>query len=97
MSENILANIVAIVGIAVGIMWTTYAPYLKKMKEEKIESFDKKYLVTAVIAFVGALVTAIPLLSGFDLEGATDMAALSILAIIYGATCTRATNRGIWK
>lgn len=97
MSENIVANIVAIVGIAVGIMWTTYAPYLKKMKEEKIESFDKKYLVTALIAFVGGLVTAIPLLSNFSLEGETDMFALFIMAIIYGATCTRATNRGIWK
>ena len=96
MSDNI-GNIVAIVGIAIGILWTTYAPYLKKLKEEKIEGFDKKYLVTAVIAFVGALVTAIPLLAGFDLEGTTDMFALFVLAIIYGATCTRATNRGIWK
>lgn len=96
MSENIVANIVAIVGIAIGIMWTTYAPYLKKMKEEKIESFNMKYLVTAVISFGGALVTAIPLLASLDLEGA-PIWSLFIGAIIYGATCTRVTNKGIWK
>ncbi len=94
---NNIANVVAILGIVLGIMWTTYAPYIKKLKEEKIEHFDKKYLVSAVISFGAALVTAIPLLAGFDLEGTTDMFALFVMAIIYGATCTRATNRGIWK
>ena len=51
-----------LLGLTLGILYKTYAPYARKKKEGKVQSFDVTYLITAVVAFVSAMVTALGML-----------------------------------
>lgn len=52
-----------LIGLAIGILYKTYAPYAQKKKAGKINEFDRAYLWTAIVAFVGALMTALSMFS----------------------------------
>jgi len=56
--EPIIATIL-LLGLTLGILYKTYLPYKDKVVKGKIETFDPKFLWTAISAFIGALVTAL--------------------------------------
>lgn len=91
-----LATVIALVGIAIGIVARTYAPYLKKLAEGKIEKFERKYLYSAVLSFVIALGTAKELIGSFDLAAETPWYLILILAVLFGAMWNDGVNRSIW-
>ena len=49
---------IMLLGLALGILYRTYAPYAQKQKEGTIEKFNPKYIWTAITAFIGAMMTA---------------------------------------
>jgi hypothetical protein len=52
-----------LIGLVMGILYKTYKPYADKKKAGKIQGFDTTYIWTAVVAFVGALMTALGMFS----------------------------------
>ena len=54
--DSIQATIM-LLGLALGILYRTLAPYMSKKQQEKVANFDPKYIWTAIVAFIGALVS----------------------------------------
>lgn len=96
--DEIVAYMIALIGIAIGVVLRTYAPYLKKLAEGKEElKFDKKYLWTAIAAFVIALLSAMDIIARFDYSAVESLLALFGLAVLYGTLWNSAINRYVWK
>jgi hypothetical protein len=51
-SEWLTAELVAFVGVLLGVLYRTIAPYLKILKENPDMPFDRKFIVTAIITFI---------------------------------------------
>jgi len=65
-------TIVAIIGIFLGCFARTVFPYLKKVEENPDTAFDRKYLVSLLIALISSVIGAILIIPSFQVpQGAT--------------------------
>ena len=48
-----------LVGVLLGVLARTLVPYLRKLKQGKIKSFNKGYWVSAVASFIMGLITTL--------------------------------------
>jgi hypothetical protein len=98
MEGEALSFVVLVVGIALGIVFRTYAPYLKRaIESEQPLKFDRKYLWTAIVAFVIALMSAVDLVAMRGDTATENILLLFALSVLYGATWNSAINRFLWK
>ena len=51
-------NTALLLGLALGILYKTYAPYRTKLAAGTVKSFETTYIWTAIAAFVGSMMTA---------------------------------------
>jgi hypothetical protein len=50
-------SVLMLLGIAVGITYKSYVPYNSKKKEGTVQNFDPQYIWTAIVAFIGAIMS----------------------------------------
>lgn len=58
-----LANILALSAVTAGVLFQTVIKWWDKWQDGQPIPFDRKFFATAISAFVGALIVAIPLLN----------------------------------
>lgn len=98
MENEALSFLVLVAGIALGIVFRTYAPYLKRaIESEEPLKFERKYLWTAIGAFLIALLTAIDVVARMEGSAIDNLLLLFGLAVLYGTTWNSAINRFLWK
>lgn len=56
--DSVYATIL-LLGLAIGILYKTYVPFQQKMKAGTIDRFNPTYIWTAIVAFVGAVMSAL--------------------------------------
>jgi len=56
-------------GILTGVLARTLLPYLRKLKQGKIESFNKGYWVSALASFILGLITTLLIFPKFEFVG----------------------------
>jgi hypothetical protein len=71
-------TIVAIIGIFLGCFARTVFPYLKKVEEDPDTVFDKKYLVSLLIALISSIIGAILIIPSFQIPQGANMVVFSI-------------------
>jgi len=59
-----------LLGILFGVLARTLVPYLRKLKQGKIGSFNKGYWVSALASFILGLVTTLLIFPKFEFVGA---------------------------
>lgn len=57
-------------GILTGVLARTLVPYLRKLKQEKIKSFNKGYWASALASFILGLITTLLIFPKFEFVGA---------------------------
>jgi len=60
-----------LLGTLFGVLARTLVPYLRKLKQGKIKSFQKGYWVSALASFILGLVTTLLIFPKFEFIGAT--------------------------
>ena len=88
------------VGIAIGQASRTLLPYWDKLKSGEIDMFDKKFIGTAIIAFVGAVIPSLALFPTVmdQLDPAVanvGLAATFVLSIFIGYGANDIVNYGL--
>lgn len=88
------------IGIAIGQAGRTLIPYWDKLKSGEIDMFDKKFVGTAIIAFVGAVIPSLALfptvMEQLDPSIANvGLAATFVLAILIGYGANDIVNYGL--
>lgn len=91
---------IVFIGIAIGQASRTLLPYWDKLKSGEIEFFDKKFIGTAIIAFIGAVIPSLALfpavLEQLDpVMANVGLAAVFVLAIIIGYGANDIVNYGL--
>ena len=59
-----------LLGILFGVLARTLVPYLRKLKQGKIKSFNKGYWVSALASFILGLITTLLIFPKFEFVGA---------------------------
>jgi len=57
-------------GILTGVLARTLVPYLRKLKQGKIKSFNKGYWASALASFILGLITTLLIFPKFEFGGA---------------------------
>ena len=57
-------------GILLGVLARTLVPYLRKLKQGKIQSFKKGYWASALASFILGLITTLLIFPKFEFAGA---------------------------
>ena len=63
--------VLKLLGILFGVLARTLVPYLRKLKQGKIKSFNKGYWVSALASFILGLITTLLIFPKFEFAGAT--------------------------
>lgn len=56
-------------GILLGVLARTLVPYLRKLKQGKIQNFKKGYWVSALASFILGLITTLLIFPRFEFAG----------------------------
>ena len=88
------------VGIAIGQAARTLLPYWDKLKSGEIDVFDRKFIGTAIIAFVGAVIPSLALFPAVmeQLDPAVanvGLAATFVLSVLIGYGANDIVNYGL--
>lgn len=59
---------VKLAGLFTGVLMRTWLPFIRKMRQGKIKSFDKKYLHQALSSAVVAVIVTLLLIPQYDAE-----------------------------
>jgi len=60
--------IIQILGLLVGVFLRTFLPYIRKLKEGKIERFDKKFLYQAIGAVILSFISVILIIPQYEFK-----------------------------
>lgn len=91
-----LANILALSAVTIGVLFQTIIKWWDKWQDGQPIPFDRKFIGTAISAFVGALIVAIPLLNaGSEVLNANIPIYGLIIAWFVTAGWAYALNNGI--
>ena len=71
-------TIVAILGIFLGCFARTVFPYLKKLEENPDTAFDKKYLISLLLALVSSIIGAVLIVPSFQIPQGANIVVFSI-------------------
>ena len=95
-----MTNWIVFIGIVIGESGRTLLPYWDKLKSGEIDMFDRKFIGTAIIAFVGAIIPSLALfpavLEQLDpVMANVGLAAVFVLSILIGYGANDLVNYGL--
>lgn len=88
------------IGIVIGQAGRTLLPYWDKIKSGEIDMFDRKFIGTAVIAFIGAIIPSLALFPAVmerldPVLANVGLAAVFVLSILIGYGANDIVNYGL--
>lgn len=88
------------IGITVGQSGRTLLPYWDKLKAGEIDMFDRKFIGTAIIAFIGAIVPSLALFPAVmerldPVMANVGLAAVFVLSVLIGYGANDIVNYGL--
>lgn len=82
-------ELIALIGIILGVVGRTMLPYFKKIREDPAISFDRGYVATAVFSAIISAILVYPL---FVIPDETPLKVL-VAAVIFAWVTNDAANR----